>query len=78
MGEKKPANDPMTVFTSKKCPNCLTYLSLDARRCTACGARVGPVTRDGKAKKVFNPLSYIYALFAIGLFGLFIWWAFLR
>ena len=43
-----------TVHTTKKCPECFTYLPLDSKMCHSCGKAVGPVTKLGLAAKPPN------------------------
>ncbi len=61
---------------SKKCPECLVYLSPDAKECFSCGTRVKEADATGIAKRHFNWKAYLYSLITAGLFGLYIWWAF--
>jgi predicted amidophosphoribosyltransferase len=63
---------------SKRCPNCLTYLPVDAKICSRCKKKVGEVDAHGMAKKPIDWLSYIISfLSALGL-GLYIWWLFFK
>lgn len=64
------------VHMTKKCPECYVYLPLDARRCTACGTRVGPVDKLGHARRVVNVKAYLVAVcFALIFLGV-LWWGF--
>ncbi len=63
---------------TKKCPECYTYLPLEARICTACQAKVGEVDKLGFAGKPVDWLGYLIAAASIIIFAVFMWWAFFR
>ena len=65
-------------YTTKKCPNCFTYLPLNAKRCNICNHRVGPVNKIGFATKPFDWWAYLLAAGAIAAFAVFVWWGFFR
>jgi hypothetical protein len=71
-------SNPASLHTTKKCPNCYTYLALSARICTSCHARVGDVDRLGFAQKPFDWKAYLLAAVTMAAFAVFIWWAFFR
>ncbi len=74
----EPKKDKTISHVSKRCPNCLIYLPLDAKICSGCKEKVGEVNEYGMAKKPVDWLSYIISfLFAAGL-GLYIWWLFFK
>ncbi|MGB5158952.1 hypothetical protein [Desulfobacterium sp. N47] len=64
-------------YLSKKCPECLTYISLDASVCPSCHSRVGKVTKTGLAKRPTDWNSYLMLIIAVAAFCFYIWWAFL-
>lgn len=64
--------------TTKKCPNCYTYLPLRAKVCTSCHARVGDVDKLGFAQKPVDWRGYLLAALTIAAFAIFMWWAFFR
>jgi hypothetical protein len=70
----KSANE----HTTKKCPNCYTYLPLSARVCTSCHSRVGNVDKLGFAQKPVDWKAYLLAVVTMTAFAVFIWWAFFR
>jgi len=61
---------------TKKCPECFTYLPLDAKVCHSCGKAVGSVNRLGLAEKPPNIKGYVLAAAAILAFVIFVWWGF--
>ncbi|MCD6184605.1 MAG: hypothetical protein J7K84_02255 [Deltaproteobacteria bacterium] len=63
-------------FITKKCPDCLTILPLDAKKCTACGKKVGEIDKTGFAKRPINWMSYVISFLAWVAFCFYIWWAF--
>lgn len=67
-----------TVHLSKKCPYCSTSLPHDATLCFSCKRKVGPSNRHGVAQKPFDWVGYGSAIFAIGAFGVFLWFAFFK
>lgn len=70
-------NKPKT-FTTKKCPNCLTYLPLEAKICTSCNIKVGEIGKNQMAKRPVNWMSYIICFFAWMAFGLYLLWLFTK
>lgn len=74
--EKTAGNKPSAAHMTKKCPECFTYLPLDAKVCTSCGKSVGPVGRVGLAEKPPNLKGYVAAAVAILAFVIFVWWGF--
>ncbi len=65
-------------YVSKKCPSCMTYLSLDTRVCHSCGQKVSSVDSQGIAKKAIGWKNNFICLIAVAALGFFIWWAFFR
>jgi hypothetical protein len=73
---KGPTDVAPTIHITKKCPECFTYLPLNATECSSCGKAVGPVTRLGLAQKPTNVKGYVVAGLAILAFIIFVWWGF--
>ena len=72
---KKPASKK---YSTKKCPECYTYLAADAKKCTSCGIRVGAADKSGMAKRPFNYKAYAISLVAWIALCVYVWWAFLK
>jgi transposase-like protein len=70
--------DGKSSNSSKKCPECLTYIPVNVYVCPSCKKRVGKVTGTGMAKKVTDWKAYIMLILAVAAFIFYIWWAFLR
>jgi hypothetical protein len=69
---RREKDSPTTSHMTKKCPECYTYLTLDAVKCHACGKRVGPIDKLGFAGKLVNLRSYLVAIvFALVLVAVF-------
>lgn len=62
---------------TKKCPECYTYVKLNATRCPSCKTRLGEVEKHGMAKRTVDFNAYLFALIALVALGIYIWWAFL-
>jgi hypothetical protein len=62
----------------KKCPECYTYIPLDAIKCPSCKARVGRVDRHGMATKHVNWGSYFTCFLAWVALAIYVWFAFFR
>jgi predicted nucleic acid-binding Zn ribbon protein len=67
-----------TTKPGKKCPECFTFLPRDAKVCHSCNAKVGEIQNNGFAKKPVDWMSYVKAILAVIIFGVFVWWSFLR
>lgn len=65
-----------TDYLIKKCPNCYEYLSLHAKVCTTCQAKVGGVDKLGFAQKPFDWWAYLVAVVTTVGFVFYMWWAF--
>jgi hypothetical protein len=63
-------------YATKKCPDCYVHLPLNAKECHACKAKVGDVDKLGFAEKPADWRGYLVALVSIGIFVVFMWWAF--
>ncbi|MBA3034986.1 MAG: hypothetical protein FP814_00675 [Desulfobacterium sp.] len=64
-------------YLSKKCPECLTYISLDEVVCPSCNIRVGKITKTGMAKRPTDWNSYFMFIIAVAAFSFYIWWVFI-
>jgi hypothetical protein len=71
--DKSPKSSAATYHMTKKCPECYTYLPLDADKCSACGKRIGPIDKLGFAQKVTNFRSYLIAAFFAAVFAAVLW-----
>ena len=65
-------------YVSKKCPECMTYMPIDAQVCPSCKLHVGKVDRHGKASRKTDWKGYLTAAIAWIIFFLYLWWAFFR
>ena len=66
------------TFAYKKCYECLNEIQLDARVCFSCGQKLGPVDKNGIAKRPIDWRAYGVALLAVLCFGYYMWWAFFQ
>ena len=63
---------------TKKCPECFSYIPLNALKCPSCKIRVGEVDKHGMATKHTDWGSYLICFLAwVGL-AIYIWFAFFR
>lgn len=62
------------IHMTKKCPECFTYLPLNAKACHSCGLAVGSVNKLGLAERPPNIKGYIVAALAVLAFVFFVWW----
>jgi hypothetical protein len=62
----------------KKCPECFTYIPLDALKCPSCKARVGRVDKHGMASRHVNWGSYFACILAWLVLAIYVWFAFFR
>jgi predicted nucleic acid-binding Zn ribbon protein len=75
MNNMPPLNqDPK--HSSKKCPECFTYIPIDAQVCPSCKTRVGKVTRSGMAARTTKWKTNILCIIAWIVFAIFIKYAF--
>lgn len=63
---------------TKKCPECYTYIPLDATTCPSCKAKVGIVDKHGMATKGTDWVSYLICILAWLTLAVYIWFAFFR
>ena len=63
---------------TKKCPECMAYMPINARVCPSCKIPVGDINRHGMASRKTDWKGYATALAAWIVFFLYIWWAFIR
>jgi hypothetical protein len=66
------------AYTSKKCYECLSELTLETRVCFSCGQKVGPADKNGIAKRPIDWKAYTVALLACLGFCYYMWWAFFQ
>lgn len=62
----------------KKCPECYTYIPLDALKCPSCKARVGGVDKHGMASRHIKWGSYFICVLAWLVLVIYVWFAFFR
>ena len=62
----------------KKCPECFTYLPLNAEKCPDCGTRLEGVDWLGFAKKPIDWRGYVIAIASVLIYCVFMWWAFFK
>ena len=73
------ASVPPRIHSTKKCPECLTQIELEATRCHMCKSKVSVVDeKTGMAKRTINWSAYFICLLAWIAFGIYIWVAFLK
>jgi hypothetical protein len=77
MGKVKKGADTFK-FSTKKCYECFTHLSLNATECYACKKKVGKVDRNGIAEKPTDFKSYFVFALAFAALAAFLWKAFLK
>jgi hypothetical protein len=75
---RSESKDSASPYATKRCPECYTYVALRATQCPACKSRLGEVDSHGMAKRTVNWSAYLSAFIAMAVFGIYIWWAFLR
>jgi len=63
---------------TKKCPQCFTYVPLDALKCPRCKTRLGKVDKHGMAIKSTDWGSYLLCLLAWAVLAIYVWYAFFR
>lgn len=63
-------------YASKKCPECYTYIPLNAEVCPSCKTRIGKIGKHGMAERVTNWKAYIICILAWLVFFIYIKWAF--
>ena len=67
-----------TGYISKKCPECMEYMSLNAGVCPSCKTPVGKINKNGMASRKTDWKAYATAIAAWIVFIVYIWWAFIR
>ena len=65
-------------YISKKCPECMEYMSLNVGVCPSCKLPVGKVNNHGMASRKTDWKAYATAIAACLFFLFYIWWAFIR
>ena len=71
--DRRPPQHPV-----KKCPECFTYLPLDAVKCHDCGTRLEDVDWMGFAKRPIDWRGYLIAGVFVVIYCIFMWWAFFK
>ena len=74
--DSRTAMEPEPKYPSKKCPECYTYIPINAKVCPSCKIRVGKVTRSGMAARATNWKANIICIIAWLVFALYIRYAF--
>lgn len=74
--EKSNFTEKELAQASKKCPECYTYVPLDAKICPSCKAAIGQIKDHGMAEKPTNWKAYIICAIAWLVFLLYVKWAF--
>jgi RNA polymerase subunit RPABC4/transcription elongation factor Spt4 len=62
--------------SSKKCPECYTYVSAEAKVCPSCKSRIGKRTTHGMADTPINWKAYIVCALAWLTLIVYVKWAF--
>lgn len=70
--------DNPSGFISKKCPECMEYMPLNAEICPSCKLPVGKMNKHGMATRKTDWKGYGAAIAAWTVFFWYIWWAFIR
>lgn len=65
-------------YISKKCPECMEYMPLNADTCPSCKLPVGKINKHGMATRKTDWKGYAVAIAAWLFFFLYVWWAFIR
>ena len=65
-------------YVSKKCPECMEYMSLNVDVCPSCKLPVGKINKNGMAARKTDWKAYSAAIGAWTFFFFYIWWAFIR
>lgn len=66
------------MFETKKCPECYSYLFVEANECDVCQTHVSKAMRGGLARRSINWMSYIQCVLAWICLGIFVWWSFFQ
>jgi hypothetical protein len=64
------------MTSTKKCPECHTYLLNDAKECDFCKTKLRKADKGGIAQKTINWMSYFHCLLSWIILVLFVWWSF--
>ena len=65
-----------SVYLTKKCPECYSYLLMQANECDVCETQVRIADNGGLAKKPINWMSYFHCFLAWLSLTLFVWLCF--
>jgi hypothetical protein len=66
------------MYQTKKCPECYSYLEVEANACDVCNTRVKKTYSGGLAKRAINWISYAHCFLAWVCLGIFVWWGFFK
>jgi uncharacterized OB-fold protein len=65
-------------YHAKKCPECMTYIPVDANVCPMCKRRVGKITESGMARKATDWKAYTMMIVSWAALAVYCWWAFFK
>lgn len=65
------------INLTKRCPECMKYVSLETKKCPTCKTKLGKVQPHGFAKRTVDWTGYTIAIIAILAFGIYLYWAFM-
>lgn len=66
------------MYQTKKCPECYSYLYVEAGECDVCETQVRNAFNGGLAKRSINWMSYVQCFLAWVCLGIFVWWSFFQ
>lgn len=73
---KQGWKDTERRYSSKKCPECYEYVSLEATVCPSCKTRLGKVQEHGMAERLTNWKAYIICIILWLALAVYLKWAF--
>jgi hypothetical protein len=76
MAEQKIKTITEQSHVTKKCPQCYTYIPLNALQCPSCKTKVGKVDKHGMATKRVDWGSYVICILAWLTLAIYVWFAF--
>lgn len=69
---------PALTHALKRCPECSAPNPVANQRCTSCNQVLGSPDKNGIARRPVSWVNYIKAIFWMGIFTSFMWWAFFK
>jgi len=78
MAKSQRDSEAESSHITKKCPQCFTYIPLDATICPSCKAKVGGVDKHGMASKGTDWGSYLICILAWLTLAIYVWFAFFK